>query len=398
MRSVQPPLVLAGLFLSSSALADPVTVTFNGVTSGTSLTVYRPGASALATSAGTMAVSIEGDEYDAYCVDLDHFISAGASYSAELVPMEAEDPWCAAGWILAYAEPDDATSAAAVQVALWKLLYPGLTVSSSAVDAEADALVAESDGTCPLTCGADVSVDALTTDQQDGTVLVEIAVSQADHDTVAGQELSLSVSGGALLDPADGVAVTDEDGLVLVTVDPGTAGAFTLTATLDGRTLYRIEPTTSVQQLLAFTYETCTYEGEASWEATPLGDPGTIGFWKHQAAVATGASRGKAQVPRAVLESFLPLDIFGTSFDTVSDLYATLWLGKATMAQRAVQQCLATRLNVAYGEAGWFTDIDLDGDGTSDGLLWELWAEAEAAYEAGEYEAAKDICDTFNNL
>lgn len=385
------------ILISGTALADTVTVTFNGVTTGTPLTVYRPSGGAISTSAGTMSISLGGDDYDAYCVDLNHTIYTGLTYTAELVAMEAEEPWCSIAWIVSYADSSDATSAAEVQVALWKLLEPGLTVSNAAVDAGADALVAEASGACPLSCASEASFEVTTTDRSDGTVDVEIQLSQ-DGAAVVGQEISLSISGGALLDPADGLGVTDEDGIVFASVDPGAGGAFTLDLSADGRTLYRVEPVGSYQQLLAFTYDTCSTEDEASWAATALGDPHTIGFWKQQTAIAMGESRAKAKVSAATLESWLSLDIFGTSFDSVSQLNTALWLSKATMRQRAIQQCLASRLNLEWGATGWFSDVDLDGDGGSDGLFWEIWGQAEYAFDSGDYETAKTICDTFNNL
>jgi len=51
--------------------------------------------------------------------------------------------------------------------------------------------------------------------------------------------------------------------------------------------------------------ETITFRGSVLYngEEEPTGDLRTIGFWKHQAAVATGNSRGKAQIDAETLAS-----------------------------------------------------------------------------------------------
>ena len=126
----------------------------------------------------------------------------------------------------------------------------------------------------------------------------------------------------------------------------------------------------------------------------PTGDIRTIGFWKHQFGVATGNRKGKAQIDAGTLESYLPL--YG--IETLNQGYTLLWLKKATMAQRARQQCLASWLNYANNAVGSSTPVDTDYDGYTDSTFGDAMDEAEALIAAGDYEDAKDICDSINNM
>lgn len=345
-----------------------------------------------------MDLTLEGETIYGYCVDLDTSIYYGATFEADLVAMPAESPWCERNWILDNYDPTSDAEGAAIQVALWKLLEPGLTVDDASIDAAADAMIAAADGTCPITCEEEVTIDGELVSSADGLLTFDIVVGRSSGATVGGQEVTVTTFAGELIEPADGVAVTDDDGLITVVVDPDTASAVTVDLGLAGRTLYRIEPVPALQQILAFSLEECTYAMGVDWERHALGDPRTIGFWKHQLATATGASRGRQHVETATLEGWLPLTVFDVTFTSLDELYDALWISGAPMQDRAVQQCLATSLNVAWGEADWMSEVDLDGDGAIDAELWELWQDAEDAYASGDYEYAKDICDTLNNL
>lgn len=102
----------------------------------------------------------------------------------------------------------------------------------------------------------------------------------------------------------------------------------------------------------------------------------------------------------STIASWLPLGVFDSAFDSLQSLYDALWIenNSADMDDRAVQQCLGTTLNVAYGQLDWWSLVDLGDDGADDGYFWEFWDDAEAAWDAGDYETAKTICDTINNL
>jgi hypothetical protein len=79
-------------------------------------------------------------------------------------------------------------------------------------------------------------------------------------------------------------------------------------------------------------------------------------------------------------------------------MYNMLWLKNATMAQRAQQQYLATLLNVKNGQLGLLSLVDINYDGIPDVPLSQALALALAAWNAGNYETAKSICDSINNM
>lgn len=391
-------LIVGSSLLSGVALASE-TVLFNGATTGLSLTITRSTGRIQPTFVGTMDATIDGDHEAVYCVDLDHGISNGQSYEADLVEVGNESPWCEINWIITNGDASTATGAAAVQLAVWQATYAasGVTVSSSSatVNAAAAELLADSAGQCPLTCDAGaVSFEASSASAADGYVYTTLTVTQ-DGLPASGQWVSVSVTDGALV--TDSEAMTDADGQVTIQIDPdGTTSSVAFS--LDGASLYQLVPVGNVQLLIATTLETCSYETSESFEDVAFGDPRTIGFWGHNVGIANGTARGHAQVGAATIAGWLPITVFDTTYSTIGQMDAALQLSRASMRQRADQQCLATMLNLEYGQYGWLTEIDTDGDGVADTAFWQLWSDISAAYAAGSYEAAKTGCDTINNL
>jgi PhoPQ-activated pathogenicity-related protein len=135
--------------------------------------------------------------------------------------------------------------------------------------------------------------------------------------------------------------------------------------------------------------------------ADPLGDPRGMGFWKSQVAAAL-TGRGGAQVDAQTLASFFPFPLFNPFplFDparfvtSIADADAIFSRQGGNIADQALRQCLAVRLNIAAGELGWYTRVGLSGSG----FLWEAWNEAHGAFLAGAPEAAKAICQAINDL
>ncbi|MFC1987960.1 NosD domain-containing protein [Chloroflexota bacterium] len=128
----------------------------------------------------------------------------------------------------------------------------------------------------------------------------------------------------------------------------------------------------------------------------------TIGFWKHQ--IGGG---GKQHVDDSILEVYINFIDFKskvfsekTPLGGLADAESLLWLKKATMEQRATQQLLATWLNVANGAAGMDDIVDTDYDGNVDMKLKDAIKLAENIIlsVAGDYEQAKNICDSINNM
>jgi hypothetical protein len=109
--------------------------------------------------------------------------------------------------------------------------------------------------------------------------------------------------------------------------------------------------------------------------------------------------KGEAEYSAADLETFLPVSVFDEPVETLEVGFEMLrWPGWPNKQARTQRQCLATELNIASGELGPMTPIDLDGDGVVEGYLHEFMDEAAAAYADGQYKAARRICRKINKL
>ncbi len=124
----------------------------------------------------------------------------------------------------------------------------------------------------------------------------------------------------------------------------------------------------------------------------------TIGFWKHQFAVATGNNRGKAQIDSTTLQIYLPINVFGNEIKTLDEGYNVLWITKASMKERVIQQCFATLLNFKNGAATNDTFVDTNYDKSTDMKFSDAINMATSEFNVGNYEGAKNICDSINNM
>ncbi len=392
MNSLQRALLVSLALGSSTAVAE--TVRYTGMTYYGSASIYRDGSYFGTFAAGAMNVTIDGDPASAYCVDLDHYITS--SYSASLVDVRdyggfSSDQACTMNYILGNFEASSSATAAAIQIAMWKTVYgdENLYVSQSSYESAAQAIYDEAEGTCPIWCDADLVLDASYEGTTEATVFMSLQALDGT-DPIVGEYVDVAVDSGTILTDSD-EWYTDDSGVLLVEVAPDLADpAFTIDFTIDGSTLYVLVPDGSSQQLLAYTYETCSWSDSDSFAPlNDLGDPRTIGFWKHQIK-----EKGNIHVDRSVIEGWLDggIDLFSDfTVEDWDEAYDTLMLKNASMQERAQQQCLATWFNIQYGELGWFSDIDGE-------YFSVLWTEAQDAYDAGDYEAAKDVCDGVNNL
>ncbi len=400
-------LAFAILTVSGSAFAQQiVNVRWNGLATSYGLNIYRNGTFYVSAPAGEFNISIDGLPASAYCVDLDHRVAT--SFQAEMYAAPTESPWCEIAYLSQHYDAVDNFWGAAIQLAIWKLVDSGLpgtpnfdavTVSQAAVEAQADELVAEALGQCPLTCESEAQLTIDVWAERDG-LIHGIATLTQDGRPVIGQALTLSTDKGAFVSPLFGQGTTGDEGTVEILIDlQGAAPPVTVAAEATGRSIFILDPLPAYQVLQSFNFgDPCLIDGSGSFIGRGLGDPRTIGFWKHQASVAV-TGRGRAQVPASTLTSFLPLGIFDLTVETIPDLYAALWISEpAPMQVRAEQQCLATLLNYAYGELDWYSLVDTNRDGQPDAFFWQAFDAAYDAYYAGQFETAKTICDNINNL
>ncbi len=377
---------VAAFSLSTTAVAE--TVRYTGMNTTAIDTIYRYGSYFGRYYTGEMAVTIDGEPNSAYCVDLDHTIGTGYSYTANLT--DARDYFeleqaCTMNYILGNFEAVDNASGAAIQIAMWKTVYGPENLQGTTYESAAQAVYDEAYGNCPLWCDSDITMEVGFSGTPAGDVYATLTVLE-DGAPIVGQWVDVVASDGTVLTDMS-EWYTDENGQfdLLLDLEGGDPG-ITLDFYLGGSTFYVLD-NSRYQQLLAFTYETCDWETSGTFVPSELGEPRTIGFWKHQVA-----EKGRIHVDRDIIEGWLPVQLFAdfevADFEAAND---ALWLKKASMQQRAQQQCLATYFNQAWGEVGWFSTVDGQ-------YFYELWADIQAAYDAGEYETAKDYCDGFNNL
>lgn len=142
----------------------------------------------------------------------------------------------------------------------------------------------------------------------------------------------------------------------------------------------------------------------------PTGDPKGKGFWSKQIRAAV-TGKGKAEVDLATLESYFPVPLFDTYINNVEAAYDLFTSKEHSADNKALQHCLALRLNVMHKELGWYSKVDIrnteshkyrgrhnrHNDDQSD-LLWEFWQTAHDEFLAGEPKQAKRICERINEL
>jgi hypothetical protein len=220
---------------------------------------------------------------------------------------------------------------------------------------------------------------------------------------IVGEEIIVTISSGSFIEPPGGITETDETGSINLIISGGSL-PLTFTAQAVGQSLYIMEPCDQELQVIAVNIDECTFDDSLTFETSSEDCPKTIGFWKHQLK-AWKTGKGRVHVDSALIESWLPLSLFYEPPDniltvsTLDGLHDILWVkNKAPMQERAKQQCMATLLNVQFELLDWYSMVDTDYDGNEDKYLYAAWNDASLAYEAGNFETAKDICDSINNM
>lgn len=134
-KAILGALVVALAFLVSAASATATPIYISGET-GVGVTIYSPGTLAntgVGTTAGAFQVTGSLGAFDAYCVDLNHYISIPGTYQVD--PVGKMSDWAGLGgitnagglaaWLYnkyAWFSPT-ANDKAALQLAIWNVLY-----------------------------------------------------------------------------------------------------------------------------------------------------------------------------------------------------------------------------------------------------------------------------------
>ena len=139
-----------------------------------------------------------------------------------------------------------------------------------------------------------------------------------------------------------------------------------------------------------------------------IGDPKGKGFWKKQLKVATTGT-GNNKVDPELLTTYFPVPIFNQTINTIENAYELFSTKEKSSDNKALQHCLALRLNIKHQELGWYSYIETDNDDHHDKYqdrddseertaLWQLWQTAHDAFLAGKPKVAKEICEEINEI
>jgi len=126
----------------------------------------------------------------------------------------------------------------------------------------------------------------------------------------------------------------------------------------------------------------------------PINNPHAEAFWKDQIVRAQGPDYS-AEVVATRLASYLPLPLFDAYVNNLADAMRVMTTGDEP-ADQARRQCLATRLNIARRDLGWYSRLKLDG--ASDRYLWQHYREAHTAFLQGDPARARDLCAAINRV
>jgi len=367
--------------------------------------------------AGEFGIDIDGVSYGSFCIELDMPIWMNRQYEAVISDLPPAAPWCEIAAVLNNYDAVDAYSGAAMQLAIWKLIYADSSIYSSNtyVEGMANDIIAEVEGACPLMCVDDtvININAAIGDDSEAVITVEVT---QDGLPVVGQEIGLEISAGSIETPEDGY-VTDFDGKLNVTVDlPDGTSAFSVNATVENFPVKFIDLGDIQNQVMLDANEPCSYSASSDFDVDPgYGDPRGAWYWKKQLKKilyggncwGCGHCGGcghhnnncqQADYTKAQVESWLPINLFGRTYRNIKDVYKTFTPWHPSMYDRARKQCMATQLNISSGELLMGSRVDTDGDGEIDSTVAEAMSEAAQAFNSGRPREARDICWNINML
>ncbi len=123
----------------------------------------------------------------------------------------------------------------------------------------------------------------------------------------------------------------------------------------------------------------------------PIGHPRGPRYW------AAAVDRG--EVDPETFAGWFPVPVMGRVIRDADEALALLHSHPRDVARRALRQCLATRLNVAAGELGWYSRLGPDALPVAPDrrYLWRWWTRAHEAFTGGHPGAAGVICRLINH-
>ncbi len=120
----------------------------------------------------------------------------------------------------------------------------------------------------------------------------------------------------------------------------------------------------------------------------PVNDPQNNRFWKRRLRKATDQS-GSTD-PTNGYFPFPVFDRYVTSAQAANDIFA-----EHGLRAEAFEECVSTRLNIASGRLGWYSPVIAHHKARP---LWQIWKEANVAFEMGWPLVARELCEVLNGL
>jgi PhoPQ-activated pathogenicity-related protein len=125
----------------------------------------------------------------------------------------------------------------------------------------------------------------------------------------------------------------------------------------------------------------------------PVGNPRGEVYWKDQIRRAQ-QNDYSAEIGATRMAGYFPFPLFGVYIRDLADA-ARVMAGANDLADRARRQCLATRLNIARRQLGWYSRLSIDGGAARP--LWQYYREADRAFMQGIPGHARDLCAAMNS-
>lgn len=128
----------------------------------------------------------------------------------------------------------------------------------------------------------------------------------------------------------------------------------------------------------------------------PIGNPRSPFYW---AAQLQAAKTGGSDIDAATISGWFPFPVTGEVVHDLDEAEAILAPWQPDATARARRQCLATRLNIAAGELGWYSRPAqglLHRDAAEMPYLWRWWQRADTSWRNGHPRLANLICRYLN--
>jgi hypothetical protein len=224
---------------------------------------------------GLFRLTVGGESYDGWCIDLEHGIRSGQCFEATLTDALRKTPWCQIAYIMTNYSAGSGDEAAAIQLALWKCKYGKdyVKVSDSGIESMATAIYTDAQGKCPRV----IAGYSQLTLEPDGALIVSggvacqkftATVTDSGVTPLQGIEVQFEATNGSF-NPPNGTLLTvptDGNGKASVTLCWDASQEGSLTAYTEGYWPVIIYPTGSIQETIILQHRELSADESIAWQ------------------------------------------------------------------------------------------------------------------------------------